>query len=149
MKKLLVYMKDYKKESILGPLFKLLEASFELLVPLVVSAIIDVGIANRDVPYIVCMVLLMVALGVIIQQLLTGTMMRTSISARMPEPSAAMAATTKETRPTSMASNAQPMPEATRSLRCALLKGSRSRRSLRVSCAGCAEVVVLTSFPFW
>ncbi len=65
MKKLLVYMKDYKKESILGPLFKLLEASFELMVPLVVSAIIDVGIANRDVPYIVCMVLLMVALGVI------------------------------------------------------------------------------------
>lgn len=65
MKKLLVYMKDYKKESILGPLFKLLEASFELLVPLVVSVIIDVGIANRDVPYIVCMVLLMVALGVI------------------------------------------------------------------------------------
>lgn len=65
MKKLLVYMKDYKKESILGPLFKLLEASFELLVPLVVSAIIDVGIANWDVPYIVCMVLLMVALGVI------------------------------------------------------------------------------------
>ncbi len=65
MKKLLVYMKDYKKESILGPLFKLLEASFELLVPLVVSAIIDVGIANRDVPYIVCMVLLMVVLGVI------------------------------------------------------------------------------------
>ena len=50
---------------------------------------------------------------------------------------------------TSMASNAQPMPEATRSLRCALLKGSRSRRSLRVSCASCAEVVVLTSFPFW
>ena len=41
------------------------------------------------------------------------------------------------------------MPEATRSLRCALLKGSRSRRSLRVSCAGCAEVVVLTAFPFW
>ncbi|MFR8088330.1 MAG: ABC transporter ATP-binding protein [Lachnospirales bacterium] len=65
MKKLLVYMKEYKKESILGPLFKLLEASFELLVPLVVSAIIDVGIANRDVPYIVRMVLLMVALGVI------------------------------------------------------------------------------------
>ena len=65
MKKLLVYMKDYKKESILGPLFKLLEASFELLVPLVVSAIIDVGIANRDVPYIIRMVLLMVALGVI------------------------------------------------------------------------------------
>lgn len=40
MKKLLVYLKDYKKESILGPLFKLLEASFELLVPLVVTKII-------------------------------------------------------------------------------------------------------------
>ena len=72
-----------------------------------------------------------------------------SVGVRLKCGSAAMAATTKETRPTSMASNAQPMPEATRSLRCALLKGSRSRRSLRVSCAGCAEVVVLTSFPFW
>ena len=49
MKKLLVYLKDYKKESILGPLFKLLEASFELLVPLVVTKIIDVGIATGDV----------------------------------------------------------------------------------------------------
>lgn len=62
---------------------------------------------------------------------------------------ARMKAAAKETRPTSMASNAQPTPEATRSLRCALLNGSRSRRSLRVSCAGCAEVVVLTAFPFW
>ena len=61
MKKLLVYLKDYKKESILGPLFKLLEASFELLVPLVVTKIIDVGIATGDVHYIVRMVLLMVA----------------------------------------------------------------------------------------
>ena len=65
MKKLLKYMKDYKKESVLGPLFKLLEASFELLVPLVVSAIIDVGIANGDVPYILRMVLLMAALGIV------------------------------------------------------------------------------------
>ncbi len=48
MKKLLVYLKDYKKESILGPLFKLLEASFELLVPFVVANIIDVGIATGD-----------------------------------------------------------------------------------------------------
>ena len=42
MKKLLVYLKDYKKESILGPLFKLLEASFELLVPLVVLSLIHI-----------------------------------------------------------------------------------------------------------
>ena len=43
MGKLLVYLKDYKKESVLGPLFKLLEASFELIVPLVMAAIIDHG----------------------------------------------------------------------------------------------------------
>ena len=52
MKRLLYYMKEYKKESILGPLFKLLEASFELLVPLVVASIIDTGIANRDSSYV-------------------------------------------------------------------------------------------------
>ena len=45
MKQLLVYMKGYAKESVLGPLFKLLEASFELLVPLVMAAIIDTGVA--------------------------------------------------------------------------------------------------------
>ena len=44
MKRLLSYMKDYRKESILGPLFKMLEASFELLVPLVVASMVDVGI---------------------------------------------------------------------------------------------------------
>lgn len=65
MKKLLVYLKDYKKESILAPLFKMLEASFELIVPLVVTAIIDVGIANRDSGYILRMCLVMVALGLI------------------------------------------------------------------------------------
>lgn len=65
MKKLLVYLKDYKKESILAPLFKMLEASFELVVPLVVTAIIDVGIANRDGGYILRMCLVMVALGLI------------------------------------------------------------------------------------
>ena len=48
MKSLFAYMKDYKKECVLGPLFKLLEASFELLVPLVMAAVIDVGIANGD-----------------------------------------------------------------------------------------------------
>lgn len=65
MKKLLVYLKDYKKESILGPLFKLLEASFELIVPLVVAAMIDTGIPNEDRGYIVKMALILVALGVI------------------------------------------------------------------------------------
>lgn len=52
MKRLWSYMKHYKKESILGPLFKLLEASFELLVPLVVANIIDTGIASRDGSYV-------------------------------------------------------------------------------------------------
>lgn len=65
MKKLLIYLKDYKKESVLGPLFKLLEASFELIVPLVVASMIDVGIANDDKGYIVRMCLIMAALGLI------------------------------------------------------------------------------------
>ena len=65
MKNLLIYLKDYKKETVLGPLFKLLEASFELLVPLVMAAIIDVGIANEDKNYIIKMCLVMVALGII------------------------------------------------------------------------------------
>lgn len=65
MKKLLVYLKDYKKESILGPLFKLLEASFELIVPLVVASMIDVGIPNQDRGYIIKMALVLVALGLI------------------------------------------------------------------------------------
>ena len=65
MKKLLVYLKDYKKESILGPLFKLLEASFELLVPLVMAAVIDNGIASQDVGYVIRMCLVMVGLGIV------------------------------------------------------------------------------------
>lgn len=65
MKKLFVYLKNYKKECILAPLFKMLEASFELIVPLVVSAIIDVGIVNGDGDYIARMCLLMVALGLL------------------------------------------------------------------------------------
>ncbi|MBE6598256.1 MAG: ABC transporter ATP-binding protein [Ruminococcaceae bacterium] len=65
MKKLFQYMKYYKKESILGPLFKLLEALFELFVPLVVAAIIDRGIAARDTGYIVRMALVLLALGII------------------------------------------------------------------------------------
>ena len=63
MKKLLVYLKDYKKESILGPLFKLLEASFELIIPLVVASMIDVGIANSDKGYVGKMCLIMAILG--------------------------------------------------------------------------------------
>ena len=65
MRKLLVYLKDYKKESILSPLFKLLEASFELFVPLVMAAIIDVGIANSDKPYIIKMCGVLILLAVI------------------------------------------------------------------------------------
>lgn len=65
MKKLLVYLKDYKKETILGPLFKLLEASFELIVPLVVAAIIDVGVYQKDTGYITKMCGVMVLLGII------------------------------------------------------------------------------------
>ncbi len=65
MKKLLIYLKNYKKETVLGPLFKLLEASFELIIPLVVASIIDVGIANQDKGYIVTRVLIMVLLGIV------------------------------------------------------------------------------------
>ncbi len=64
MKSLLVYLKDYKKESVLGPLFKLLEASFELIVPLVVASMIDVGIAESDRNYVIRMCFIMAALGV-------------------------------------------------------------------------------------
>ena len=65
MKKLLVYLKEYKKETILGPLFKLLEASFELFVPLVVASIVDKGIANQDTSYIIKMCLLLILLALI------------------------------------------------------------------------------------
>lgn len=65
MKKILKYMRGYGKECVLGPLFKLLEASFELMIPLVVARIVDVGIANGDRSYVVKMCLVMVALGVV------------------------------------------------------------------------------------
>ncbi len=65
MRRLLSYLNHYRKESILGPLFKLLEASFELLVPLVVVSIIDVGIKNRDAAHIWRMGGVLVLLGVI------------------------------------------------------------------------------------
>ncbi|MCM1570011.1 MAG: ABC transporter ATP-binding protein/permease [Roseburia sp.] len=65
MKRLMVYLKDYKKESVLAPLFKLLEAFFELLVPLVMANIIDRGIDRQDTGYVVRMGLCLVALAVI------------------------------------------------------------------------------------
>lgn len=63
MIRLLKYLKDYKKECIIGPLFKLTEAIFELIVPLVVASIIDVGIKNKDTGYILGMGGIMVLLG--------------------------------------------------------------------------------------
>ena len=63
MKDLLCYLKSYVKETVLGPLFKLLEAFLELLVPLVVARIIDIGITHGNKPYAVRMCLLMVVLG--------------------------------------------------------------------------------------
>ena len=65
MKSLLQYLKGYEKQCILGPVFKLLEATFELFVPLVVAQIVDQGIRNGDTGYVVKMCLLMVALGII------------------------------------------------------------------------------------
>ena len=65
MRKLMRYMRGFGKECILGPLFKLLEASFELLIPLVVAAIVDTGISNGDRGYVVKMCLVMIALGII------------------------------------------------------------------------------------
>ena len=60
-----MYLKDYKKESILAPLFKLLEAFFELMVPLVMANIIDYGISNRNMGYIGKMGLVLLLLGVV------------------------------------------------------------------------------------
>ena len=60
-----MYLKDYKKESILAPLFKLLEAFFELMVPLVMANIIDYGISNRNMGYIGKMGLLLLLLGIV------------------------------------------------------------------------------------
>ena len=65
MKFLLQYLKDYKKESILAPLFKMCEAVFELLVPLVMAAIIDQGIADGDTSYVIRMCIVLVVLAVV------------------------------------------------------------------------------------
>lgn len=65
MRKLVRYLREYKLESVLGPLFKMLEASFELFVPLVMAQIIDVGIKNRDASYVWKMGGLLVLLGIV------------------------------------------------------------------------------------
>ena len=65
MKRLLVYLRDYKKESVLAPLFKLLEASFELMIPLVVAAIVDRGIGQGNISCVYRMGAIMVLLGVV------------------------------------------------------------------------------------
>lgn len=65
MRKLLVYLKDYKKESILAPLFKMLEASFELFVPLVMAAIMNQGIQQKDLPFIWKMAGILLLLAVV------------------------------------------------------------------------------------
>lgn len=65
MKKLLRYIKNYKRESIISPLFKMLEACFELFVPIVMANMIDIGIRNRDISYIVQSGIILVALGIV------------------------------------------------------------------------------------
>lgn len=65
MKKLFVFLKNYKKETVLAPLFKLLEASFELMIPLVVAAIVDQGIGQGDVSAVYRLGGIMVLLGVV------------------------------------------------------------------------------------
>lgn len=65
MKELIKYLRHYIKESILAPLFKMLEASFELFVPLVMAAIIDTGIKNSDKPYIFKMGMVLVGLAIV------------------------------------------------------------------------------------
>ena len=65
LKKILKYLKGYEKQCVLGPLFKLLEATFELLIPLVVAKIVDTGISTGDRGYISKMCFVMILLGII------------------------------------------------------------------------------------
>lgn len=65
VRNLLIYLKDYKKESIIGPLFKLLEATFELIVPVIMARIIDIGIKNQDMLYIWKMGAVLVIFGIL------------------------------------------------------------------------------------
>lgn len=65
MKYVLKYLSAYRKECVLAPLFKMLEALFELFVPLIIAAVIDTGIGDRDIPYIIRMCLLLIALTLV------------------------------------------------------------------------------------
>ena len=65
MFKLFIYLKDFKKEIILGPIFKLLEAIFELLVPLIMAKIIDIGVKNHNIDYVIKMGGLLILLAII------------------------------------------------------------------------------------
>ena len=65
MRNLFIYLKDYKKESVIGPLFKLLEATFELIVPVIMARIIDIGIKNQDMLYIWKMGAVLVIFGIL------------------------------------------------------------------------------------
>lgn len=65
MKRLLIYLKEFRKECIIAPLFKLLEAGFELMVPLVMANIIDIGIQNKDGSYVIKMGLCLIALAIV------------------------------------------------------------------------------------
>lgn len=64
MRKLMIYIRNYKKEAVIAPLFKMLEASFELLIPIIMAGIIDTGIGNQDVGYIWKMCIVMICFGV-------------------------------------------------------------------------------------
>ena len=65
LKKLLKYLKNYKKEAVLGPLFKLFEATLELIVPLIVALIIDRGIEGQNRGFTALMCLLLAVLGLV------------------------------------------------------------------------------------
>ena len=65
VKKVLTYLTNYKKECVFAPLFKMLEASFELLVPLVMASVIDIGIANGDKQYVIQRCIVLIFLGII------------------------------------------------------------------------------------
>ena len=70
MKALLVYFRGYVKDSILGPVFKLIEASFELLVPLVIAGIVDTTIPNKEQNHLLLMIFVLFGLAVLVLSLL-------------------------------------------------------------------------------
>ena len=65
LRKLLRYIKEYRRDCVLAPLFKMLEATFELIVPLIVASMIDKGIPSHDQGYIIKMCLMLVLLAAV------------------------------------------------------------------------------------